>query len=62
MDNLNIQGDPTRDGVFDYVPGVTINPSNGQWGMDNVQRTTESAPTNQQTNKPRNQPIDTKSR
>lgn len=30
LDNLNIQGDPTRDGVFDYVPGVTINPSNGR--------------------------------
>jgi len=30
LDNLNIQGDPTRDGVFDFVPGVTINPANGR--------------------------------
>ena len=30
LDNLNTQGDPQRDGVFDFVPGVTINPSNGR--------------------------------
>lgn len=30
MDNLNNQNDPQRDGVFDYLPGVTINPNNGR--------------------------------
>ncbi len=30
LDNLNIQGDPNSDGVFDYVPGITINPRNGR--------------------------------
>ena len=30
LDNLNTQGDPQPDGVFDFVPGVTINPSNGR--------------------------------
>ncbi|MEZ5040578.1 MAG: cell surface protein SprA [Saprospiraceae bacterium] len=30
LDNLNVQGDPSRDGVFDFVPGVTINPANGR--------------------------------
>ncbi len=30
LDNLNVQGDPQPDGVFDFVPGVTINPSNGR--------------------------------
>lgn len=30
LDNLNTQGDPQPDGIFDYVPGVTINPRNGR--------------------------------
>ncbi len=30
LDILNVQGDPVPDGVFDYVPGVTINPRNGR--------------------------------
>jgi cell surface protein SprA len=30
LDNLNTQGDPQPDGVFDFVNGVTINPSNGR--------------------------------
>jgi len=30
LDNLNVQGDPQPDGVFDFVPGVTINPQNGR--------------------------------
>ncbi|MCB0641585.1 MAG: cell surface protein SprA, partial [Phaeodactylibacter sp.] len=30
LDNLNVQGDPHPDGVFDFVTGVTINPSNGR--------------------------------
>ncbi len=30
LDNLNEQLDPQRDGVFDYIPGVTILPSNGR--------------------------------
>lgn len=30
LDNLNVQGDPQPDGVFDFVPGVTINPRNGR--------------------------------
>lgn len=30
LDNLNVQGDPQPDGVFDYIPGVTINPNNGR--------------------------------
>jgi cell surface protein SprA len=30
LDILNVQGDPQPDGVFDYVPGVTINPRNGR--------------------------------
>jgi cell surface protein SprA len=30
LDNLNTQGDPTPDGIFDFVPGVTINPRNGR--------------------------------
>jgi len=30
LDRLNTQGDPQPDGVFDYVPGVTINPQNGR--------------------------------
>ncbi|MCB0561037.1 MAG: cell surface protein SprA, partial [Phaeodactylibacter sp.] len=30
LDNLNTQGDPQPDGVFDFVPGVTINPRNGR--------------------------------
>lgn len=30
LDNLNTQGDPQPDGVFDFVNGVTINPRNGR--------------------------------
>jgi cell surface protein SprA len=30
LDSLNTQGDPQPDGIFDFVPGVTINPSNGR--------------------------------
>ena len=30
LDNLNRQGDPQPDGVFDFVTGVTINPRNGR--------------------------------
>ncbi len=30
LDNLNTQGDPQPDGVFDFVPGVTINLRNGR--------------------------------
>ncbi len=30
LDKLNVQGDPCPDGVFDFVPGVTINPRNGR--------------------------------
>ncbi len=30
LDNLNVQGDPCPDGVFDFVPGITINPRNGR--------------------------------
>ena len=30
LDNLNRTGDPIPDGVFDFVPGVTINPRNGR--------------------------------
>ncbi|MCH2081645.1 MAG: cell surface protein SprA [Saprospiraceae bacterium] len=30
LDILNVQGDPQPDGVFDFVPGVTINPRNGR--------------------------------
>jgi len=30
LDILNVQGDPQPDGEFDFVPGVTINPSNGR--------------------------------
>ncbi len=30
MDNLNVQGDPQPDGIFDYVPGLTIFPQNGR--------------------------------
>ena len=30
LDNLNILRDPQPDGVFDYVPGITINPRNGR--------------------------------
>jgi len=29
LDNLNSQGDPQPDGIFDYVPGLTINTRNG---------------------------------
>lgn len=30
LDNLNTQGDPQPDGIFDYVPGLTIYPNNGR--------------------------------
>ncbi|MEL7219684.1 MAG: cell surface protein SprA, partial [Bacteroidota bacterium] len=30
LDRLNVQNDPQPDGVFDFVPGVTINPNNGR--------------------------------
>ena len=30
LDNLNRLGDPTPDGVFDFIPGLTINPRNGR--------------------------------
>ena len=30
LDNLNSQGDPLRDGVFDFVPGLTINTQSGR--------------------------------
>lgn len=30
LDNLNIQRDPQPDGIFDFYPGVTINPQNGR--------------------------------
>ncbi len=30
LDNLNVLGDPCPDGVFDFVPGITINPRNGR--------------------------------
>lgn len=30
LDRLNVQGDPCPDGIFDFVPGLTINPRNGR--------------------------------
>ena len=30
LDNLNSTGDPFADGVFDFVPGITITPKNGR--------------------------------
>jgi len=30
MDNMNSQRDPYPDGIFDYMSGITINPSNGR--------------------------------
>ena len=30
LDNLNSQNEPYPDGYFDFLPGVTINPSNGR--------------------------------
>ncbi len=30
LDNLNSNNDPQPDGVFDYMPGITINPENGR--------------------------------
>ena len=30
LDQLNVQGDPQPDGVFDFIQGVTINPRNGR--------------------------------
>jgi len=30
LDKLNIQNDPSPDGVFDYVEGITINPQQGK--------------------------------
>ncbi len=30
LDKLNVLGDPCPDGIFDFVPGITINPRNGR--------------------------------
>lgn len=30
LDNINVQGEPTPDGVFDFIPGLTIYPNNGR--------------------------------
>ncbi|MGB3800741.1 MAG: cell surface protein SprA, partial [Lewinella sp.] len=30
LDRLNTQGDPQPDGIFDFVPGITINPATGR--------------------------------
>jgi len=30
LDNLNLQGDPGPDGIFDFVPGITINLRSGR--------------------------------
>ncbi|MDX1911895.1 MAG: cell surface protein SprA [Saprospiraceae bacterium] len=30
LDNLNLQGDPGADGIFDFVPGITINLRSGR--------------------------------
>jgi cell surface protein SprA len=30
LDRLNNQNDPQPDGVFDFIPGITINPQNGK--------------------------------
>lgn len=30
LDNVNPNGDPGPDGVFDFIPGITINPRNGR--------------------------------
>ena len=30
LDNLNLQGDPQPDGVFDFIEGITINTRNGR--------------------------------
>jgi len=30
LDNLNHQGDPLKDGVFDFIPGLTINTQTGR--------------------------------
>ncbi|MEM9835488.1 MAG: cell surface protein SprA, partial [Bacteroidota bacterium] len=30
LDRLNVQTDPQPDGVFDFVPGITINPTTGR--------------------------------
>jgi len=30
LDQLNVQGDPCPDGIFDFVPNITINPRNGR--------------------------------
>ena len=30
LDNLNVQGDPNPDGIFDFVTGLTINTRNGR--------------------------------
>ncbi len=29
LDRLNAYGDPQEDGIFDFVPGITVNPSTG---------------------------------
>ena len=30
LDNLNLQGDPGADGIFDFVPGLTVNVKSGR--------------------------------
>ena len=30
LDKLSVNGDPYSDGVFDFLPGYTINPINGR--------------------------------
>ena len=30
LDNVNSQNDPNPDGMFDFIPGITIDPSNGK--------------------------------
>ncbi len=30
LDNMNSQRDPYPDGIFDYMSGITISPSNGR--------------------------------
>ena len=30
LDNVNMNGDPQQDGLFDFLPNITINPTNGR--------------------------------
>src|SRR5690606_9785635 len=30
LDKVNVQGEPQPDGMFDFLPGITINPNNGR--------------------------------